>query len=72
MKLRTIVVAGAGVATGMVVANYLTNGAVMEAVSDVVANAKERFSNKSVKAIEVVSDAIDDAGEKVIDVAESL
>jgi len=72
MKIRTIVTVGVGVATGLVVANYLTKGAVMTALSEVAANAKEKFSNKSAEAIDVVSDVVEDASDVVIDTVDSL
>jgi hypothetical protein len=70
--MKTILVAGIGVATGMIVANYLTNGAVMDAASDVLGNVKDRFLNKSATAIEVASDAVEDASNTVIDSIETL
>ena len=72
MKLKTIVIVGTGVAAGMVVANYLTKGAVMDAVSDVAGNVKDRFFSGASKVIEVGNDVADDVVEVTENIAESL
>lgn len=72
MKIKTIVGVGLGVVAGMAIANHLTDGAVMSAVSDVVINVKDKFSNKGVGAIEVATDVIEGVGDTVADAVESL
>ena len=63
--MKTALIAGAGIAAGMVVANYLTDGAVFEAASDVIASVKDRFVGKAQDAVEVVADAAETVAEAV-------
>ena len=61
--MKTVLVAGIGIGAGMVVANYLTNGAVFEAASDIFSNAKDRVVGKT----QDVTEAVVDAAETVTD-----
>lgn len=70
MKFKTVVVVGTSVAAGMVVSNYLTNGAVLEAATEVVNNVKDRFFTKSNAAIEVVGEVVESAGDAVREATE--
>ena len=58
---------GAGVGAGLIVANYLTNGAVVEAASDIFTNAKDRIMTKTQDAAEVITDAAEEFAEVAAD-----
>lgn len=59
--MKTVVVAGVGIGAGLVVANYLTDGAVFEAASDIFNNAKDRIVGKTQDVAEVASDIAETA-----------
>lgn len=68
MKIvKTMLIVGAGIGAGLVIANYITDGAVVEAASEFVANAKDRIMNKGQDAAEVVTDAIENVVEVTAD-----
>ena len=68
MKFRTILTVGVSVAAGMVIANYLTNGAVMEAVTGVVAGVKNSISDNAGDVVDVITDTT----ESVVSSADAL
>ena len=59
--MKTVMVAGVGIGAGLVVANYLTDGAVFEAASDIFNNAKDRIVGKTQDVAEVASDVAETA-----------
>ena len=68
MKIvKTMLIVGAGVGAGLIVANYLTNGAVVEAASDIFTNAKDRIMTKTQDAAEVITDAAEEFAEVAAD-----
>lgn len=63
--MKTVLIAGIGITAGMVVANYLTDGAVFEAASDLITNAKGRFVEKTQDVVDVVADATEAVADAV-------
>ena len=66
--VKTMLIAGAGIGVGMLVANHLTDGAVFEAVSTIFANVKDGVMEKTQDAAEVVTEVV----ETVADATEAL
>lgn len=73
---RTILLASAGIAGGMLIANYLTGGAVFEAAGNIISNVRGRISEKAEDITETAVDAtanvIDAAADTASSVADSL
>ena len=61
--VKTMLIIGVSVGAGLVVANYLTDGAVFEAASNIFTNAKDSIMNKSQDVAETVTNVAEDVVE---------
>ena len=65
---KTMLIVGAGIGAGMVVANYLTDGAVFEAVSTIYTNVKDGIMDKSKDVVDVVADVAENTIDTVTNI----
>lgn len=63
--VKGMLIAGIGIGAGLVVANYLTEGAVFEAAAAVFTNAKDAIMSKTQDVVDAVTDVADDAADVV-------
>lgn len=66
---KTMLIAGIGIGAGMVAANFLTDGAVFEAVADFATNVKDRIVNKTQETVDTVTEVAEDVVENVVETA---
>ena len=71
-KMKNVIIIGAGVAAGMVVANYLTDGAVFSAAGNVIGNVKDKVITRGAAAAETVTDIAEDLGDVAADIADGV
>ena len=69
---KTILVVGASVAAGMAIANYLTDGAVIDATSNVFNTVKDKVMNKGADVAETVGEVADDLADIASDIGDGV
>lgn len=67
MKIKTIVITTAAIGAGLVITNYLTDGAVFEAASDIMNAVKEKAPHKVKETTEAVADTVSNVVDTVVD-----
>lgn len=57
-KMKTVLMITVGVGAGMAIANYLTDGAVLDAATATFNNVKDRVASKTADVAETITEEI--------------